>query len=157
MPRETHLYYLRQMYLHNNLAKPGGITLKGVPIDLSKVGIPIYLQSSREDHIAPYKSVFKSTGLYSGPVRFMLAGSGHIAGVINPPSSKKYGYWINPDQPKDLDAWLAGAEAFEGSWWPDWHAWLKPQSGTKVKARVPGDRDLPAIEDAPGSYVLVKS
>ncbi|MEM7378504.1 MAG: class I poly(R)-hydroxyalkanoic acid synthase [Pseudomonadota bacterium] len=157
MPRETHLFYLRQMYLHNNLAKPGGITLKGVPIDLAKVGIPIYLQSSREDHIAPYKSVFKSTGLYGGPVRFMLAGSGHIAGVINPPSSTKYGYWINPEQPKDLDAWLAGAEAFEGSWWPDWHAWLKPQSGTRVKARVPGDRDLPTIEDAPGSYVMVKS
>ena len=157
MPRETHLFYLRQMYLHNNLAKPGGITLKGVPIDLSKVTIPIYLQSSREDHIAPYKSVFKSTGLYSGPVRFMLAGSGHIAGVINPPSSKKYGYWINEDQPKDLEAWLEGAEAFEGSWWPDWHKWLKSKSGTRVKARIPGDRDLPAIEDAPGSYVLVKS
>lgn len=157
MPRETHLFYLRQMYLHNNLVKPGGITLKGVPIDLRKITIPVYLQSSREDHIAPYQSIFKATGLYSGPVKFMLAGSGHIAGVINPPGSKKYGYWLNPDQPKDLDAWLEGAEQFEGSWWNDWHEWLKPMSGERVEAREPGAGDLPAIEEAPGSYVLVKS
>lgn len=157
MPRETHLFYLRQMYLHNNLVKPGGITLKDVPIDLSKITIPIYLQASKEDHIAPYKSVFKATGVYSGPVRFMLAGSGHIAGVINPPASNKYGYWVNEEQPKLLQEWIEGADEYKGSWWPDWHKWLAPLSGKSVAARVPGDGKLPALEDAPGSYVQVKS
>lgn len=157
MPRETHLFYLRQMYLHNNLAKPGGITLKEVPIDVSKVNIPIYLQAGKEDHIAPYRSVFKAMNIYSGPVRFMLAGSGHIAGVINPPSSKKYGYSINEAQPKSIDEWLKGAEEHEGSWWPDWDNWLMSFSGSKVKARIPGDAKLKVIEDAPGSYVSIKS
>lgn len=157
MPRETHLFYLRQMYINNNLAKPGGITLKGVPIDLSKVTIPIYLQAAREDHIAPYPSVFKSTSLYGGPVRFMLAGSGHIAGVINPPDANKYNHWINEEQPKDLDEWLAGATEHPGSWWKDWNKWLKKLSGGKVAARIPGDGDLDVIEDAPGSFVTVKS
>ena len=157
MPRETHLFYLRQCYIENNLAKPGGITLKGVPIDLSKVTIPIYLQAAKDDHIAPYPSVFKSTALYGGPVRFMLAGSGHIAGVINPPAAKKYQHWINEDQPKDLDAWLEGAVEHPGSWWEDWDRWLKKHSGKKVDARVPGDGELDVIEDAPGSYVAVRS
>ena len=157
MPRETHLFYLRQCYIENNLAKPGGITLKGVPIDLSKVTIPIYLQAAKDDHIAPYPSVFKSTALYGGPVRFMLAGSGHIAGVINPPAAKKYQHWINEDQPKDLDAWLEGAVEHPGSWWEDWDRWLKKHSGRKVDARVPGDGELDVIEDAPGSYVAVRS
>ena len=157
MPRETHLFYLRQCYIENNLAKPGGVTLKGVPIDLSKVTIPIYLQAAKDDHIAPYPSVFKSTGLYGGPVRFMLAGSGHIAGVINPPAANKYQHWINEDQPKDLDAWLEGAVEHPGSWWEDWDRWLKKHSGRKVDARVPGDGELDVIEDAPGSYVAVRS
>jgi len=157
MPRETHLFYLRQCYIENNLAKPGGITLKGVPIDLSKVKIPIYLQAAKDDHIAPYPSVFKSTGLYGGPVRFMLAGSGHIAGVINPPAANKYQHWINEKQPKDLDAWMEGAAEHPGSWWEDWDRWLKRRSGKKVAARVPGDCELDVIEDAPGSYVAVKS
>ena len=157
MPRETHLFYLRQMYINNNLAKPGGITLKGEPIDLSKVTIPIYLQAAKEDHIAPYPSVFKSTSLYAGPVRFMLAGSGHIAGVINPPDANKYNHWINEEQPKDLDEWLAGATEHPGSWWKDWNKWLKKLSGGKVAARTPGDGDLDVIEDAPGSFVTVKS
>lgn len=157
MPRETHLFYLREMYIKNNLSKPGGISLKGVPIDLSKVTIPIYLQAAKEDHIAPYPSVFKSTGLYSGPVRFMLAGSGHIAGVINPPVAEKYNHWINDDQPKDLDEWLDGAVEHKGSWWNDWDKWLSAHSGKKVSKRVPGDGSLEIIEDAPGSYVSVKS
>ena len=157
MPRETHLFYLREMYINNNLSKPGGITLKGVPIDLSKVTIPIYLQAAKEDHIAPYPSVFKSTGLYSGPVRFMLAGSGHIAGVINPPAAEKYNHWINEEQPKDLDTWLEGAEEHKGSWWTDWDKWLAPLSGKKVKARTPGDGELDVIEAAPGTFVSIKS
>lgn len=157
MPRETHLFYLREMYINNNLSKPGGITLKGVPIDLSKVTIPIYLQAAKEDHIAPYPSVFKSTGLYGGPVRFMLAGSGHIAGVINPPAAEKYQHWINEDQPKDLDKWLEGAEEHKGSWWNDWDKWLSEHSGKKVAKRVPGSGELEVLEDAPGAYVSIKS
>ncbi|MEO1575417.1 MAG: class I poly(R)-hydroxyalkanoic acid synthase, partial [Pseudomonadota bacterium] len=157
MPRALHMYYLREMYLKNNLSKPGGITLDGVPIDLGKVETPIYLQASREDHIAPYPSVFKSVNLFSGPVRFTLAGSGHIAGVINPPSANKYNYWMNEAQPADLDEWMAGAESFDGSWWDDWDRWLKGYSGSKVAARVPGERDLPVIEDAPGSYAKARS
>jgi len=157
MPRELHMFYLREMYLKNNLAKPGGIELGGVPIDLSKVETPIYLQAAREDHIAPYPSVFKSKKLFSGPVRFMLAGSGHIAGVINPPAAGKYNYWMNEEQPDDLDAWVDGATSHPGSWWDDWHEWLSGYSGEQVPARVPGDGELEVIEDAPGSYVSVKS
>ena len=134
MPRETHLFYLRQMYINNRLAEPGGITLKGVPIDVGQVDIPIYLQASKEDHIAPYQSVFKAMNIYSGPVRFMLAGSGHIAGVVNPPAANKYGYSINEDQPKSIEKWLEGAQEHEGSWWPDWDKWLRSHSGSKVKA-----------------------
>lgn len=157
MPRETHLFYLRQMYIDNALSLPGGITLKGVPIDLGQISIPIYIQAAREDHIAPSRSVFKGTGLYGGDVRFMLAGSGHIAGVINPPSAKKYQYWINEDAPLDFDEWQAGATEYPGSWWQDWDDWLAPLSGPKVPARQPGDGELEPIEDAPGSYVKVKS
>lgn len=157
MPRALHMYYLREMYLKNNLSKPGGITLDGVPIDLTKVKTPIYLQASREDHIAPYPSVFKAVNLFSGPVRFALAGSGHIAGVINPPSAKKYNYWMNEAQPADLNEWMDGAESFDGSWWDDWDRWLKGHSGSKVVARVPGDGELPVIEDAPGSYAKARS
>ncbi|MEL7448104.1 MAG: class I poly(R)-hydroxyalkanoic acid synthase [Pseudomonadota bacterium] len=152
MPRALHMFYLREMYLKNNLAKPNGIELDGVPIDLGKVETPIYLQASREDHIAPYPSVFKAKNLFSGPVRFMLAGSGHIAGVINPPVAEKYNYWMNEDQPNDLDEWVAGAESRPGSWWPDWDNWLQQYSGERVPARTPGDGKLKVIEDAPGSY-----
>ena len=157
MPRETHLFYLREMYVHNNLAKPGGITMKGVPIDLGRIEIPIYLQAAKDDHIAPYPSVFKSTSLYGGPVRFVLAGSGHIAGVINPPAANKYQHWINEEQPKALDAWLEGAVEHPGSWWEDWDRWLAPLSGERVPARTPGDGELEPLEDAPGSYVRVRS
>lgn len=154
MPRALHMFYLREMYLRNNLAKPNAISLDGVPIDLGKIEIPVYLQAAREDHIAPYTSVFKAKQLFSGPVRFMLAGSGHIAGVINPPRAQKYNYWMNEAQPTDLDQWLEGAESHPGSWWGDWHNWLQDFSGELVEARTPGSGALPALEDAPGSYVL---
>jgi polyhydroxyalkanoate synthase len=160
MPRRTHMFYLREMYLRNNLVKPGAIELNGVPIDLTKVTIPIYLLASREDHIAPYPSVFKACHHYSGPVRFVLAGSGHIAGVINPPEHEKYQYWVNPRQEGalgELDDWLASAEEHPGSWWPDWAEWIKPLAGPMVAARDPGTGALPAIEDAPGSYVKSRS
>ena len=157
MPRRTHLFYLREMYVENNLARSGGITMLGVPIDLGRIEIPIYLQAARDDHIAPYPSVFKSTSLYGGPVRFVLAGSGHIAGVINPPAANKYQHWINEEQPKALDAWLEGAVEHPGSWWDDWDRWLAPLSGEQVPARAPGDGELEPLEDAPGSYVRVRS
>ncbi|MGA8204397.1 MAG: class I poly(R)-hydroxyalkanoic acid synthase [Woeseiaceae bacterium] len=157
MPRTLHMFYLREMYLKNNLAKPYGITLDGSPVDLGKVTIPMYMQSAKEDHIAPYKSVFKNKALFSGPVRYMLAGSGHIAGVVNPPNAHKYNYWMNEDQPADLDEWIRGADYHAGSWWGDWHNWLQQYSGELVEARAPGSGALPVIEDAPGSYVKVRS
>ena len=156
LPRALHTFYLREMYLKNNLAKPGGISLNGTPIDLGKVTTPIYLQSSREDHIAPYNSVFKAKNLFAGPVRFLMAGSGHIAGVINPPAANKYNYWMNEDQPDDVEEWIAGAESHPGSWWNDWHQWLKTHAGEMVPARQPGDGGLTIIEDAPGTFAKTK-
>jgi polyhydroxyalkanoate synthase len=153
LPETMHLYYLRKMYLENKLVERGGIEMDGTPIDLRTVDIPVYIQSSREDHIAPYPSVYKATQIFSGPTTFMLAGSGHIAGVINPPAADKYGYWTNDALPPDPEDWIEGAEAHQGSWWPHWDQWLKGQSGKRIKAREPGDGDLPVIEAAPGSYV----
>ena len=159
MPAAMHSYYLRNMYQKNLLVQPGALTLDGVPIDLRKIGIPVYLQAGKEDHIAPAKSVYKATQIFSGPVRFMLAGSGHIAGVVNPPRNKKYQHWLNETQhnPPTLEEWRAGAQEFPGSWWHDWDKWLSAKSGPKVPARVPGAGGLPAIEDAPGSYVKVRT
>ena len=158
MPAAMHSYYLRNMYQKNLLAKPGGLVVDNVPIDLKKISIPVYIQAGKDDHIAPAKSVYKATQIYSGPVRFMLAGSGHIAGVVNPPSAKKYMHWLNetPKNPATLEEWRAGATEFPGSWWNDWDKWLSAKSGAKVPARVPGSGGLPAIEDAPGSYVKVR-
>jgi poly[(R)-3-hydroxyalkanoate] polymerase subunit PhaC len=159
MPAAMHSYYLRNMYQKNLLAQPGGLTIDNVPIDLRRISIPVYLQAGKEDHIAPAKSVYKATQIFSGPVRFMLAGSGHIAGVVNPPRNKKYQHWLNETakNPPTLDEWKAGAQEFPGSWWNDWDKWLSAKSGPKVAARVPGDGGLPAIEDAPGSYVKVRT
>ncbi len=156
MPEATHLFYLRQFYKNNAMAK-GELELGGVKIDLSKVKIPVYLQSAKEDHIAPFPSVYKSTKLFGGPVRFILAGSGHIAGVINPPSAKKYQYWTNDKLPDAVEDWREGATEHPGSWWPDWDAWLSKKSGTKVPARKPGDGKLKALDDAPGAYVKIKA
>jgi len=156
MPRAMHLFYLREMYLHNNLVKPGGIVFDEVPIDLSKITVPVYLQSAREDHISPHPSVFKGKHYFHGPVRFIVAGSGHIAGVINPPAANKYYYLVNEKQPDNLKEWFSGADEHPGSWWPDWHRWLYRKSGKKVPARIPGDGELKPIEDAPGSYVKMK-
>ena len=159
MPAAMHIYYLRNMYQKNLLAQPGGLVIDNVPIDLRKISIPVYMQAGKEDHIAPAKSVYKATQIFSGPVRFMLAGSGHIAGVVNPPRSKKYQHWLNETakNPPTLDEWQAGAQEYPGSWWNDWDKWLSEKSGAKVPARVPGDGGLPAIEDAPGSYVKVRT
>jgi polyhydroxyalkanoate synthase len=156
MPEATHLFYLRQFYKDNALAT-GNLVLGGEKLDLSKVTVPTYLQSAKEDHIAPYRSVYKTTHLFKGPVRFIIAGSGHIAGVINPPSAHKYQYWTNDDLPPTVEEWQAGAKEHPGSWWPDWDAWLSKLSGSKVPARKPGAGKLKVLGDAPGTYVKVKA
>ncbi len=156
MPAKLHLYYLRECYQENSLAR-GAMVLEGTPLDLAKVKIPVYLQSSRDDHIAPARSVYKATRLFGGPVTFIVAGSGHIAGVVNPPAANKYQYWTAEHLPDDLDAWWDGAAEHPGSWWPAWQGWLAAKSGPMVPARQPGDGRLEPIEDAPGSYVKVRS
>jgi polyhydroxyalkanoate synthase len=159
MPATMLSFYLRNMYLENKLAQPGGIELGGVPIDLTTIETPVFFQATREDHIAPYPSVYKAMNLFGGPRRFVLAGSGHIAGVVNPPAKGKYQHWVNEGRKQyaTADEWLADAAEHPGSWWPYWHKWLGAKSGKKVPARIPGDGKLKAIEDAPGSYVLVRS
>jgi polyhydroxyalkanoate synthase len=156
MPKALHLFYLRNFYKDNALAK-GELTIGGERLDLSKVKVPIFVQSSREDHIAPYRSVFRGAKLFGGPVTFMMAGSGHIAGVINPPGANKYQHWINEQKCESVEVWQAGAKEFPGSWWPYWGEWLKARSGGQVPARDPSKGKLKPLEDAPGSFVLVKS
>jgi polyhydroxyalkanoate synthase len=156
MPAAMHSYYLRNMYLKNLLRKPGGLTLAGVPIDLSKVKIPLYFASTIEDHIAPWRATYAGARLFPGTVRFVLGGSGHIAGIVNPPAANKYHYWTNPGLPEDPEQWLKGAEQHTGSWWTDWAGWIARQGGGKVPARIPGKGKLKVIEDAPGSYVKVR-
>jgi polyhydroxyalkanoate synthase len=155
MPAKMHSFYLRRMYQANDLVKPGAITLLGEKIDLRNIKVPAYFISTREDHIAPWKSTYRGTQLLSGPVRFVLAASGHIAGVVNPPDGGKYSHWINDKLPPTPDEWFAGATELAGSWWPDWHRWVGAQGPEKVAARVPGKGKLKALEDAPGSYVAV--
>ena len=155
LPREMHSAYLRDMYQDNRLREPGGITLDGVPIDLSSIDVPVYILSTREDHIAPWKSTYAATRLYSGPIRFVLAMSGHIAGVVNPPSANKYGYFTG-EVAETPDAWIEAADAHEGSWWPDWDAWVSEHDGGEAPAREPGAGALPVIEEAPGRYVKVR-
>jgi polyhydroxyalkanoate synthase len=152
MPAKMHAFYLRNMYIKNKLRESGGITLAGVPIDLSKVNIPAYFISTVEDHIAPWKSTYLGARLLDGPVRFVLGGSGHIAGIVNPPAANKYWYWTNDKLPGTADEWLSTAEKHEGSWWSDWGNWQAGFGGEKVPARVPGEGGLKIIEDAPGTY-----
>ena len=159
MPQMMHRFYLREMYLNNKLREPGGITLDGVAIDLTKIKIPVYMLSTKEDHIAPWESTYAGTQLYKGDTTFVLSGSGHIAGVVNPPAKNKYGYQTNPELPPTPKEWLADAKPHDGSWWPHWRAWIKTNAGKSkdVKARVPGDGKLEVIEPAPGSYVRVRA
>jgi polyhydroxyalkanoate synthase len=156
MPARMHSFYLRNMYQRNKLAQAGGISLDGVPIDLRRIQVPSYFLSTREDHIAPWRGTYWGAHLPSGLVRFVLAASGHIAGVVNPPESGKYSHWRNPELPPDPETWFAGASEFAGSWWPDWHHWVSGLANEQVPARVPGDGKLNPIEDAPGSYVKVR-
>jgi polyhydroxyalkanoate synthase len=131
--------------------------IDGVPLDLKDVKIPIFNLAAREDHIAPARSVFFGSQLFGGPVEFVLAGSGHIAGVVNSPSKPKYQYWTDGRPEGELDAWIARAEEHPGSWWPYWFQWIERQAPERVKARQPGSGKLKAIADAPGTYVLAKS
>ncbi len=159
MPAAMHSFYLRNMYLENKLKDPGGVTLGGVPIDISKVKTPCYFISTIEDHIAPWKSTYMGARLPSGKTKFVLGGSGHIAGIVNPPVANKYGYWTNDatdgNLPESPDDFLAGATQNAGSWWTHWNEWVTalPNGKEKVAARSPEAGKLPVIEDAPGTYV----
>ncbi len=158
MPATMHSFYLRNFYLGNKLREPGGIELGGVKIDIAKVKTPCYFVSAIEDHIAPWKSTYMGALLPTGPVKFVLGGSGHIAGIINPPAANKYGYWTNAEMPASSDDYLAGATQNPGSWWTDWQQWVTDHAGGKEKipARKPGDGALKAIEDAPGAFVKMR-
>ncbi|WP_207478929.1 PHA/PHB synthase family protein [Arenibaculum pallidiluteum] len=156
MPAAMHSFYLRNMYQRNLLIKPGGIVLKGVPIDLRTIKTPTVMISTREDHIAPWKSTYALTQQLAGPVKFILGASGHIAGIVNPPEANKYGYWTNTKLPADPEEWLETAKQTPGSWWPEWSKWLQKYAGGKVPARDPAAGLLKPIEDAPGSYVAAR-
>ena len=157
LPASTHGWYLRHLYLENRMVEPGGIELDGVSIDLRKVATPSYFISTREDHIAKWNSTYYGALLPKGPVTFVLGGSGHIAGIVNPPTRTKYGYWTNESLPDNHEEWLAEAEYHEGSWWPHWQRWMTENgyADTKkmVPARKPGEGELSLLEEAPGRYV----
>jgi polyhydroxyalkanoate synthase len=158
LPRAMHSYYLRNMYAENNLAKPGALTFKGVPIDLRRVRNDIYSIATIDDHIAPWKAVYKMTQLFSGDVQFRLGHSGHIAGIINPPASGKGNYWRAAANPPTADEWLASAQKIEGSWWPDWMRWLSERSGERIAAPTSaGSKHFRPKAPAPGTYVLEKA
>ncbi len=158
MPAANHSFYLRNCYLENNLSK-GEMVIAGEKLDLKKVTIPVFNLATREDHIAPPQSVFVGSRCFGGPVKFVLSGSGHIAGVINPPKRNKYQFWTNDDfnMNGDLKDWIAGATETPGSWWPCWDQWIRSNDSTQVKARKPGARRIKLIEDAPGSYVTMRA
>jgi polyhydroxyalkanoate synthase len=158
MPARMHSFYLRNMYIRNLMGVPGGIELAGVPIDLGAVKIPSYFISTAEDHIAPWKTTYKGARYLGGPVRFVLGGSGHIAGIVNPPAAKKYQYYTNDALAASADEWFQGATAHPGSWWEDWQAWMAQRNADepKVPARKPGDGALKVLEDAPGSYAKLR-
>jgi len=155
MARAAHSFYLRNTYLENNLIVPGKIVLKGVPIDLGRIEQELYAVGTEQDHIVPWRAAWRITQLVRGPVRFVLGGSGHIAGIISPPN-KGRGYWTNAQPAESAEAWLAGAEHHEGSWWTDWVAWLKPRSGKRVAPPSMGNAQYPPLVPAPGTYVLEK-
>jgi polyhydroxyalkanoate synthase len=156
MPCANHSFYLRNCYLENNISR-GRLTMLGEKIDLAQVTVPIYNLATKEDHIAPAKSVFVGSAAFGGPVRYVLTGSGHIAGVVNPPSRKKYQYWTGGEVKGSLENWMKTAVEHPGSWWEDWEAWLTSLDSRRIKKRRrPGGTKLNPIEDAPGSYVMMR-
>ena len=157
LPAAAFKQYVRNTYVDNLLREPGGMVVDGVALDLSKIDVPCYFLSTINDHIVPWQGSYLGTELVSGPTRFVLAGSGHLAGVINPVEGGKYPHWTNAELAADAEQWLAGATQHEGSWWPDWNTWMAPMSGAKVTSPKPGKCPThPAIEDAPGRYVKVR-
>lgn len=159
LPAKWHQAYLRDLYRDNKLIQPGALEADGEPIDLRLVKTPSYVQAGKEDHIAPAESVWEITNHFNGPLRFVLAGSGHIAGVVNPPESGKYQYWTNTADPQSLGEFIAGATETAGSWWPDWIEWLRSQDTTEIPVkgkRKPGGKGDKTIEDAPGRYVMTR-
>jgi polyhydroxyalkanoate synthase len=159
MPARMLSSYLREIVLKNGLAEPGRIELAGVPVDLGRIEVPTCFVALRDDHVAPWRSVYAGVGKFAGPTRFLLGGSGHNAGTINPPAANRHGYWTNPQPAPTADAWLAEAVRHEGSWWPDWAVWLEGFDGGRVAARAvgAGAGALPPLEPAPGSYVKVRA
>jgi polyhydroxyalkanoate synthase len=157
LPADMQIYYLHEVYKENGLIKPDRIELDGVKIDLRRVEVPTYVLATKDDHIAPWVSCYPITQAFSGPVKFVLGASGHIAGIVNPPAANKYCYWTHGRYPADPEAWFAKAKQHDGSWWPDWDKWLGRKSGPQVPARSPGDGKLAPLEDAPGSYVKVRA
>jgi len=153
MPVACHTWYMRNMYLNNRLREPGALTVAGEPIDVTRIKTPSYVLATRDDHIAPWKTCYESTQLFAGPSRFVLGNSGHIAGVINPPTKVKYGFRAGDKTPPNAQAWFETTEETPGSWWVDWGKWLAKHGGPKVNARKPGSKAYPPLEDAPGSYV----
>jgi polyhydroxyalkanoate synthase len=155
MPAANHMFYLRNCYLDNKLSK-GQMVIDNLRLDLGKITVPVYNLATREDHIAPAKSAFLGSKFFGGPVKFVLAGSGHIAGVVNPAGKPKYQYWTGDDPVGSLDKWLEKATEHPGSWWPDWIDWIKLLDSATVPAREPGSEKYKPLEDAPGSYVRVR-
>jgi polyhydroxyalkanoate synthase len=154
LPGPMYVYYVRNMYLENNLKTPGKLIMCGVPIDLTKINLPTYVLAAKEDHIVPWKSAYASVPLLKGQIEFVLTASGHIAGVVNPPANSKRSYWSRSVIGEDPEQWLASAQSSLGSWWPHWSAWLKQKSGKQVPApAMLGSKKYPEVEAAPGRYV----
>jgi polyhydroxyalkanoate synthase len=157
MPAANHAFYLRSCYLENRLTK-GTMEIAGVYLDLKKIKAPIYSLATQEDHIAPPRSVFYGASFFGGKVTYVLSGSGHIAGVVNPPAKNKYQYWTGPAPKGDrFDKWLERAKEHPGSWWPHWQTWIESLDDRRTKTRKIGGGKFKAIEDAPGHYVKVKA
>jgi polyhydroxyalkanoate synthase len=158
LPGPMYCWYIRNMYLENNLRVPNRLTICDTPVDLGRVDLPAYVLATVEDHIVPWRSAYRTTGLLGGDIRFVLGASGHIAGVINPASKNKRSYWVSADRCDDPAAWLAGADEKPGSWWNDWMAWLKPWAEERLPARTQlGSNLYPPGEAAPGRYVKAKA
>jgi polyhydroxyalkanoate synthase len=156
MPAKMLRTFMRSIILNNSLTKPGAIAIGGVPIDINDIRTPLFFVSLRDDHVAGWQDTYRGASRFEAEKRFILGGSGHNAGTINPPAAKKHGYWTNPEMPPDAENWFRNAKRNEGSWWPEWSAWLKERSGGEAAARAVGDGPLPVLEAAPGSYVRVR-
>jgi len=156
MPAKMLRTFMRGIILNNSLTKPGALTIGGAPINLKDISTPLFFVSLRDDHVAGWQDTYRGASMFETQKRFILGGSGHNAGTINPPAANKHGYWTNPEMPPDAESWFKGAKRNDGSWWPEWAAWLKERSGGEVSARAVGDGPLPVLEAAPGSYVMVR-